>query len=176
MIQISVQDNGIGIKQEDKSKLYKLFGFLDSSKNLNSKGIGLGLHISQIITEQFGGRIELDSEFGHGACFTFVIDLEERNDEESAIKRNLNPIKRMYPKIIVSEKLVKLEQGQSNMSAEIWHDTNREEAEQYVDPSMIKLNKAIKAKMPEEHLKSELDETQVKEQEENQQLINRRQS
>ena len=51
MIQISVQDNGIGIKQEEKSKLFKLFGFLDSSKKLNSKGIGLGLHISQIITE-----------------------------------------------------------------------------------------------------------------------------
>jgi signal transduction histidine kinase len=31
MIQISVQDSGIGIKEEDKEKLFKLFGFLDAS-------------------------------------------------------------------------------------------------------------------------------------------------
>jgi signal transduction histidine kinase len=46
MIQMSVQDSGIGIKHEDKKKLFKLFGFLDVSKELNAKGVGLGLHIS----------------------------------------------------------------------------------------------------------------------------------
>jgi signal transduction histidine kinase len=46
MIQISVEDSGIGIKKEDKNKLFKLFGFLDASKELNTKGVGLGLHIS----------------------------------------------------------------------------------------------------------------------------------
>ena len=46
MIEISVQDSGIGIKKEDKPKMFKLFGFLDNSKDLNSKGVGLGLHIS----------------------------------------------------------------------------------------------------------------------------------
>ena len=46
MIQISVEDSGIGIKHEDKKKLFKLFGFLDASQELNAKGVGLGLHIS----------------------------------------------------------------------------------------------------------------------------------
>ena len=46
MVQISVIDSGIGIKEEDQDKLFKLFGFLDSSKELNTKGVGLGLHIS----------------------------------------------------------------------------------------------------------------------------------
>jgi len=41
-----VIDTGIGIKEEDQDKLFKLFGFLDSSKELNTKGVGLGLHIS----------------------------------------------------------------------------------------------------------------------------------
>jgi signal transduction histidine kinase len=49
MLEVSVADNGIGIKQEDLGKLFKLFGFLDSSKELNTKGIGLGLHISKMI-------------------------------------------------------------------------------------------------------------------------------
>ena len=42
-------DNGIGIRQEDMGKLFKLFGFLDTTKELNTKGIGLGLHISKMI-------------------------------------------------------------------------------------------------------------------------------
>jgi signal transduction histidine kinase len=49
MIQISVQDTGPGIKKEDKNKLFKLFGFLEDTKDLNPKGVGLGLHISQQI-------------------------------------------------------------------------------------------------------------------------------
>ena len=49
MVQIKVQDSGIGIKKEDHDKLFKLFGFLDSTKELNTKGVGLGLHISQKI-------------------------------------------------------------------------------------------------------------------------------
>jgi signal transduction histidine kinase len=51
MIEIKVEDSGIGIKKEDHDKLFKLFGFLDDSKELNVKGVGLGLHISQKLQE-----------------------------------------------------------------------------------------------------------------------------
>ena len=46
-LEVQVEDTGIGIKNEDKSKLFKLFGFLESSQEINSKGIGLGLYISK---------------------------------------------------------------------------------------------------------------------------------
>ena len=46
MVEISVKDSGVGIDIKDQDKLFKLFGFLDSTKELNSKGVGLGLHIS----------------------------------------------------------------------------------------------------------------------------------
>jgi two-component system, cell cycle sensor histidine kinase PleC len=36
MVQIKVIDSGIGIKEEDQDKLFKLFGFLDSSKEINT--------------------------------------------------------------------------------------------------------------------------------------------
>ena len=49
MIQVSVVDTGVGITKEDQKKLFKLFGYLDSTKELNTKGIGLGLHISKQI-------------------------------------------------------------------------------------------------------------------------------
>ena len=51
MLEIQVIDTGIGIKKEDQGKLFKLFGFLDSSQELNTKGIGLGLHISKMICQ-----------------------------------------------------------------------------------------------------------------------------
>jgi signal transduction histidine kinase len=50
MLEVQVEDTGIGIKEHDLEKLFQLFGFLDSSSHLNTKGIGLGLHICQIIT------------------------------------------------------------------------------------------------------------------------------
>jgi len=39
-------DTGIGIKKEDHEKLFKLFGFVKDTKNMNTSGIGLGLVIS----------------------------------------------------------------------------------------------------------------------------------
>lgn len=66
-VKISVKDTGIGISQEDQTKLFKLFGFLKSSEKKNTKGIGLGLYISSRIVESFqGGKIEIESELGHG--------------------------------------------------------------------------------------------------------------
>jgi signal transduction histidine kinase len=46
-LQISVIDTGIGIDKKDHDKLFKLFGFIKDHKQMNTKGIGLGLMISQ---------------------------------------------------------------------------------------------------------------------------------
>jgi len=51
MLEIQVIDTGIGIRSEDIDKLFKVFGFLDTTKEINTKGIGLGLHISKKICE-----------------------------------------------------------------------------------------------------------------------------
>lgn len=46
MVRFKVEDTGIGIKEEDKGKLFKLFGKLSNNKSeLNSHGIGLGLTV-----------------------------------------------------------------------------------------------------------------------------------
>jgi signal transduction histidine kinase len=53
-LKISVVDTGIGIKQEDQSKLFKLFGFINNeNKQLNKNGIGLGLMIAKQIVNQY---------------------------------------------------------------------------------------------------------------------------
>ena len=48
-LEIQVIDTGIGIKEEDQDKLFKLFGFVQDIENLNKNGIGLGLAISDEI-------------------------------------------------------------------------------------------------------------------------------
>lgn len=56
-MEVSVQDTGVGIKPQDQKKLFKLFGFLDTTKSINSRGIGLGLMISKKIIKMFEGDI-----------------------------------------------------------------------------------------------------------------------
>ena len=56
--------------------MFKLFGFLESSKSRNKGGIGLGLYISSQIVKEFGGGIiDLESEPGIGSKFTFKFEI-----------------------------------------------------------------------------------------------------
>lgn len=68
---VSVKDSGIGIKKTDQSKLFKLFGCLQSTRQMNTRGIGLGLVISKNIVEAFGGSIDFKSRIGVGSIFVF---------------------------------------------------------------------------------------------------------
>ena len=47
----AVRDTGVGIKKEDISKLFKLFGKMTSTKDINRGGMGLGLTISKLIVQ-----------------------------------------------------------------------------------------------------------------------------
>ena len=63
----------MGIKEEDRGKLFTLFGKLDSSKVLNTKGIGLGLNICKKIVEACLGSIHLEDNYRDGASFCFTV-------------------------------------------------------------------------------------------------------
>ena len=80
MLEIIVEDTGIGIKKNDQVKLFKLFGFLETTQELNTKGIGLGLHICKMIIQQYGGEIICKSEWQVGTKFIFLLPLDEVND------------------------------------------------------------------------------------------------
>ena len=99
LLQISVEDTGVGISPQDIKKLFKLFGFLTSTKQINTKGIGLGLYISKMILEQFDGAINLKSRLGVGTKFTFVIATEILKEQDTKVKRIRNPQGKTYPKI-----------------------------------------------------------------------------
>ena len=78
-LEISIIDTGIGIPYEDQDKLFKLFGFTQDTSQTNTKGIGIGLVISELIVHQFDGEITFKSEPGVGSKFTFTIKLN--NDQ-----------------------------------------------------------------------------------------------
>jgi protein-histidine pros-kinase len=70
--EFSVEDTGIGIKPEDRVKLFEAFSQV-TSKETRRDGTGLGLHLSQKLAELLGGRINMESEYGKGSRFTLVL-------------------------------------------------------------------------------------------------------
>ncbi len=67
----AIEDNGIGMSEEVKNKLFTRFF---STKE--QKGTGLGLCVSQKVVEEHGGRIDVDSEPGKGSTFTIVLPVK----------------------------------------------------------------------------------------------------
>ena len=77
-IEISIQDNGIGIKEEDISRLFVEFSQLAPVYDKKYEGTGLGLALTKKLVELHGGRIWVESEFGKGSRFSFVIPASQR--------------------------------------------------------------------------------------------------
>ena len=71
-MKVTVEDTGIGIEKEDQDKLFKLFGFLQDNRKLNTKGVGMGLVISDQIVQKFNGRVTFSSIPGVGSTFIFT--------------------------------------------------------------------------------------------------------
>ncbi len=73
---ISVRDTGHGIKTEDMDKLFKVFSQVDSSSSRHQQGTGLGLALCKQFVEMHGGTIGVESMYGEGSTFWFVLPLE----------------------------------------------------------------------------------------------------
>ncbi|CDW89272.1 pas domain s-box protein [Stylonychia lemnae] len=76
-LKISVIDTGVGISTEDQRNLFKMFGKLDATSQINTSGIGLGLSICKQIVEVFDGKIYVDDNDQPGTKFTFYVKCED---------------------------------------------------------------------------------------------------
>ncbi|MBC7237091.1 MAG: response regulator [Chloroflexi bacterium] len=74
---LSVADSGIGIRSEDLGKVFEEFRQVDGSSRRRYGGTGLGLAISKRFVELHGGWMWVESEYGRGSTFYFVLPAAE---------------------------------------------------------------------------------------------------
>ena len=73
-VYISVRDNGIGIKEEERKRVFERFFKADTSRGLDKTGVGLGLSIVKEFVRAHGEMIEVKSKEGKGTEFTFTLE------------------------------------------------------------------------------------------------------
>ena len=77
MVEIVVSDTGVGIPKEHQGRVFERFYRVDRARSRALGGTGLGLSIVKHLAQAFGGRVELESEQGHGS--RFIVWLPEGN-------------------------------------------------------------------------------------------------
>ena len=75
LVEIWVNDTGIGIAKEDQAKVFQRFTQIDSSATRSQGGTGLGLAIVKELVELHGGTIRLQSKLGKGSSFIFSVPI-----------------------------------------------------------------------------------------------------
>ena len=81
LLHVEVRDTGIGIKDEEKEKLFESFERLDITKNRSIEGTGLGLCITASLLRLMGSELKVESEYGKGSVFSFDLWQKIENDK-----------------------------------------------------------------------------------------------
>ncbi len=77
--QVSIEDNWIGIKEQDINKLFKKFSQVWSHLNKTEKGTGLGLFICKYTIEWMWWKIFVKSKYQKGSNFSFILPIKPKN-------------------------------------------------------------------------------------------------
>ncbi|MDH5298842.1 MAG: response regulator, partial [Desulfobulbaceae bacterium] len=83
-VQVCIEDNGIGIRQEDMGKLFDKFTQVDGSTVRQYEGTGLGLCIARGLVVLHKGKIWVESSFGQGSHFCFTLPTDRKLLEKPA--------------------------------------------------------------------------------------------
>lgn len=78
LVEIWVNDTGIGIAKEDQPKVFQRFTQIDSSATRSQGGTGLGLTIVRELVELHGGTIRVQSKLGKGSSFIFTMPISTK--------------------------------------------------------------------------------------------------
>jgi len=86
-ILISVEDSGIGISDEDQTRLFTAFSQVETAANRRFSGTGLGLAICKNLVSLMGGEIAVKSESGKGSTFSVRLPLALTNANDQDVKQ-----------------------------------------------------------------------------------------
>ncbi|MBQ6129940.1 MAG: response regulator [Lachnospiraceae bacterium] len=100
---VAVKDTGIGIRQEDMSKLFANFERIDDKRIRNIEGTGLGIAITQSLLELMDSNLEVESTYNVGSTFSFrlrqgVKDRTPIGDYKQAFEKLAQRERRYVPK------------------------------------------------------------------------------
>ena len=76
-LRVRIKDNGVGIPEKDKGKLFSKFYRAENVIRMQTEGSGLGLFIAKNVIKRHGGDITVESEEGKGTEFIFTIPFKE---------------------------------------------------------------------------------------------------
>ena len=79
LIEISVEDNGVGMEQDVIKKLFRMDHYYTTEGTLNESGTGLGLMLCKEIVDKYKGDIRAESELNKGSKFIFTIPGSNNN-------------------------------------------------------------------------------------------------
>jgi PAS domain S-box-containing protein len=91
MVRFEVQDNGIGMKDDEVAELFKSFHQADPSTTRKYGGTGLGLVISKQLAELMGGQVGVDSNPGKGSTFWFTAKLGKSRNFPAPMPQSIQP-------------------------------------------------------------------------------------
>ncbi|MGQ7944715.1 PAS domain-containing protein [Flavobacterium sp. WC2509] len=117
-IKFSVIDTGIGIKTQNKKKIFQSFIQADNTTTRKYGGTGLGLAISSQLLSLKNSELQLNSSYGEGSEFFFIIAFKKRNQKQNdlTIKPNLVESKAPEtPKTLDKYKILIAEDNKINM-------------------------------------------------------------
>lgn len=80
MVQVGVQDEGLGIKLQDQAKLFDRYYRIESQDTSKIAGFGLGLYLSSEIIQRHNGKVWVESEVDKGSTFYFNLPLLSPKD------------------------------------------------------------------------------------------------
>jgi signal transduction histidine kinase len=85
-LRFSVWDTGIGISQENQTRLFRPYSQIINPGAGSNEGTGLGLVVTQQLVQIHGGYLELESVIDQGSCFTIVLPLKPQGKILEAIE------------------------------------------------------------------------------------------
>jgi CheY-like chemotaxis protein len=120
-LRIEVSDTGIGIKDEDKEKLFNVFTRVDEERNASIEGTGLGLNITKQLAEMMGGDVTVESEYGKGSTFTAelvqqIVDVTPIGDYTERLKESMDSKAEFEPTLLApNAKILVVDDNEMNI-------------------------------------------------------------